>query len=175
MSARSVKQKLQTKKRRSITSSRWSTCPVDIRDGMCIHDASCVMSAGSKYCAYFAMQPKQEQKIPLEKNKERGVGLKADSEKPMLAYIPKAALYAEGEAFAYGAKKYESWNYKHGISITRTLSAAMRHIVQFLGGEDKDSESGVHHLGCARANLAMALDTLANHPELDDRFKGDKK
>lgn len=101
-------------------------------------------------------------------------GLKHDSEKPPLAYIPKAALYAEGDAFAFGAKKYDSWNYKHGIKVSRTLSAAIRHIMQFLDGEDHDQESGAHHLGCSRANLAMALDTLANHPEMDDRFKEKK-
>lgn len=103
-----------------------------------------------------------------------GTGTKYDQDKPALAYIPKAALYAEGQAFAYGAKKYDAWNYKHGLSISRTLSASLRHIVQFLGGEDVDVESGVNHLGCARANLAMALDTLENHPSYDDRFKGKK-
>lgn len=102
-------------------------------------------------------------------------GVKYDDTKPALAYIPKAALYAEGEAFAYGAKKYEAWNYKNGLAVTRTLSAALRHIVQFLEGEDLDQESGVNHLGCARANLAMALDSLVNHPEFDDRHKGGKK
>jgi len=98
-------------------------------------------------------------------------GRKDDQSKPVLAYIPKAALWAEGQAFAFGAKKYESWNYKNGIAVVRTISAALRHIFQFLSGEDIDSESGVHHLGCARANIAMALDTLENHPEFDDRYK----
>lgn len=104
------------------------------------------------------------------------LGLKYDDNKPPLAYIPKAALWAEGGAFAYGAKKkYEAWNYKNGIKVSRTLSAALRHIMQFLDGQDNDEESGVNHLGCARANLAMALDTLANHPEMDDRFKKEDK
>jgi hypothetical protein len=96
-------------------------------------------------------------------------------DKPPLAYIPKAALWAEGGAFAKGASKYGPWNYRNGLAVSRTLSAALRHISQFLEGEDVDQETGAHHLGCARANLAMALDTLANPPKLDDRFKGDKK
>lgn len=103
------------------------------------------------------------------------LGLKYDDSKPPLAYIPKAALYAEAEAFAFGAKKYDAWNYRNGIAVSRTLGAALRHIYQFLEGEDKDEESGAHHLGSARANLAMALDTLAHHPKFDDRFKGEKK
>jgi Domain of unknown function (DUF5664) len=109
-----------------------------------------------------------------QNEKTENVGRKADQDKPALAYIPKAALYAEGEAFSYGAKKYAAWNYKNGISVTRTLGAALRHLLQFLDGEDKDAESGTHHLGCARANIAMALDTLENHPSMDDRYKAKK-
>jgi hypothetical protein len=102
-------------------------------------------------------------------------GIKHDGEKPPLAYIPKAALWAEGMAFKHGALKYDKFNYKNGLEVTRTISAALRHIMQFLDGENLDEESGAPHLGCARANLAMALDTLANHPELDDRFRKEKK
>lgn len=122
--------------------------------------------------ARHVTQPRQDESETLEQKSD--VGTKHDQEKPTLAFIPKAALYAEGQAFAFGAKKYDSWNYKHGIKVSRTLSAALRHIMQFLDGEDNDQESGAHHLGCARANLAMALDTLANHPEMDDRFKEKK-
>lgn len=124
---------------------------------------------------YVEQMKEQFQKDQEIVNKLQGnKGLKHDGEKPPLAYIPLAALFAEGEAFKYGAGKYAPFNYKNGIAVTRTLSAALRHIVQFLNGEDVDAESGVNHLGCARANLAMALDTLANHPQLDDRFKGEK-
>lgn len=112
-------------------------------------------------------------KLKHQKSKAK-IGLKFDDnklEKPALAYIPKAALWAEGQAFAYGEQKYGSWNYKHGIKVSRTCAAAMRHIVQFLDGENIDKESKAHHLGAARANLAMALDALENRPEFDDRFK----
>ena len=105
--------------------------------------------------------------------------LKFDSnrfEKPPLAYIPKAGLWAEGHAFAHGESKYGAWNYKHGHKVTRTCSGALRHIIQFLDGEDFDKDSKAHHLGAARANLSMALDALLNHPKLDDRWKkGNKK
>lgn len=192
-----------TKKRKQTTSSQLSTLLSALGDGMPTVHASSEAPELSKYFAQLATASKPKPKTIfaercecdpskdhycLEQSEllaeEKAIegftpknelrGLKHDQEKPMLAYIPKAALDAEGLAFAYGAKKYEPFNYRHGIAITRTLSAALRHIVQFLGGEDIDQESGVNHLGCARANLAMALDTLANHPELDDRFKGNK-
>lgn len=106
------------------------------------------------------------------KNKKLKAGTKNDQEKPMLAFFPKEAMWESGKAFSAGYKKYGSWNYKNGIEITRTISAALRHIFQFLDGEDIDEETGSVHLGNAIAGLAMAIDTYYNHPELDNRHKG---
>lgn len=144
----------------------WENLQVDSSSGKAVCP-SCVKNVTEK--------SPNEKIASAEGEAMSNVGLKHDQDKPALAYIPKAALWAEGQAFSYGAKKYEAWNYKYGINVTRTLSAAIRHIVQFLAGVEIDVESGVHHLGCARANIAMALDTLENHPEYDDRFKGEKK
>ena len=41
-------------------------------------------------------------------------------------------------------------------------------------GEDIDTESGNSHLGHAMANLAMAIDTLHNKSQFDDRYKDNK-
>lgn len=156
----------------SIMYSPLSTPPKDSSDGIASLNAFYRDRRDGKSSAQSVTLPKREEKESSDKN--IGKGIKSDQGKPPLAYIPKAALYAEAEAFAFGAKKYDAWNYKNGLAVTRTLSAALRHITQFLSGEDLDSESGVHHLGCARANLAMALDTLENHPKLDDRFTSRK-
>lgn len=190
MSVRRVKKKSVTKKSSLTTSCLLSKSTGGLKAGTCIlNDCSQAKKVGL-CCASIATLSKQQPSESngnkhegssfdsyLEENKNilpEGVGTKFDTNKPALAYIPKAALYAEGRAFAYGAKKYAAWNYKKGIAITRTLSAAIRHTLQFLDGENMDSESGVNHIGCARANLAMALDTLENHPELDDRYKSIK-
>jgi hypothetical protein len=98
-------------------------------------------------------------------------GTKKDQGKPEVAIIPPIAILEEAKAFTYGKKKYGKWNFKKGLEVTRLISAAMRHILQFLGGEDIDKESEAHHLGCARANLAMALDMMERKPELDDRYR----
>lgn len=173
----------QTKTKKLTTLIPSSTqCSVS-KDGMSIHGDCWLIEGGGRCSAYDAMLLKQLEKTNKESYPVGSIipysgkpkGLKHDNSKPMLAYIPKAALDAEGEAFNYGAKKYDSWNYKNGIAVTRTISAALRHISQFLDGEDIDLESGVKHLGCARANLAIALDTLENHPELDNRYKKGKK
>lgn len=102
---------------------------------------------------------------------DKNVGRKNDSEKPAVQYIPWVAMEAEGHAFAAGVKKYGEWNYTNGMAVTRPLAGAIRHIFQFLAGETYDKETGAHHLGCARANLAMALDILNRHPHFDDRPK----
>lgn len=175
MSVKRAKKKSLTKKRKWITPTLWSKCYVDSLTGIYTHSACSAMPEVSKSSVRCATILKQKEKTSSARSQDKNLGLKYDSEKPPLAYIPKAALWAEGEAFKYGAKKYDSWNYKNGLALSRSLSAALRHILQFLDGENDDRESGVSHLGCARANLGMALDTLENHPEMDDRYKEGKK
>lgn len=166
MSADNANNEYGTKIKSLITSYQSSDPSTDLKDGL----------AGSDVPSYARMDGMSSVSpvISLKPELKTNIGVKHDSAKPPVAYIPIAGIMAEAEAFGFGAKKYDAWNYKNGLAVVRTLSAAVRHIYQFLSGEDKDVESGVHHLGCARANIAMALDTLANHPELDDRFKGGK-
>lgn len=111
----------------------------------------------------------------MKRKKKAKVGVKNDQHKPMLAFIPKEAIWETSKAFSVGQKKYGDWNYKSGLAITRTVSAALRHIYQFLDGEDFDPETLSLHLGNAIAGLSMAVDTYYNHPEFDDRYKKTKK
>lgn len=166
MSVKNVRQKLKTKTRRQTISSQSSTLTTVLPDGTLTPPLFTVESMDFKSSAGVVTIGR------LQTKESRGK--KHDEEKEPLAYIPLAALKAEGSAFKHGAKKYDAWNYKNGIAVTRTVSAAVRHIYQFLSGENVDAESGAHHLGCARANLAMALDTLENHSNFDDRYKGKK-
>lgn len=98
-------------------------------------------------------------------------GTKHDEGKPRISLIPKEALWEMGKAFGYGENKYGTFNYKNGINYTRLADAAMRHLTQFIDGQNDDEESGHNHLGHALASLAMLVDMYYNHPELDDRYK----
>lgn len=98
-----------------------------------------------------------------------------DDEKPRLSLIPRVALWAMGKALSYGEKHYGSHNFRGGIKVTYLLDAALRHIMQYLDGEDFDEKSKCHHLGSAMANLAMALQVVQDNKELDDRFKKEDK
>lgn len=113
----------------------------------------------------------------MSNNKSGGIkeAIGKHMEKPRLSLIPKEILWEMGKAFGHGEFKYGTNNYKLGIPITYSLDGAMRHIQQFLDGENFDSETKVHHLGAAATNLAMAVWMYYNKPELDDRFKKNEK
>lgn len=101
-------------------------------------------------------------------------GVKHDGSKPPMALVPVVAKIAMAEAFADGAKKYGKWNYKKGMEWTRLLSATERHLDAFKNGEDFATDSGVHHLGCAMADLAILLDYYYNKLGTDDRYGKDE-
>lgn len=83
--------------------------------------------------------------------------LKFDSEKPDLTMVPPELVEAVAKVMGYGAKKYGRGNYLNGMEHHRVLAAAMRHINQFLRGQEFDSESGLPHLHHAVTNLAFLI------------------
>lgn len=99
-------------------------------------------------------------------------GLKYDNEKPPMALIDPEFLEGVAGVLGFGATKYAEHNWRNGISVSRLISAAYRHLGAINKGEDIDPESGRHHayhLGCCVMFLASMLST---RPDLDDRWKG---
>jgi hypothetical protein len=84
-------------------------------------------------------------------------------EKPPLDYIPTEAIMEVARVFGFGAQKYAAENWRKGFTHRRLAASAQRHILQFLDGEDKDTESELEHLAHAVAALLMLL---------EHRFKG---
>lgn len=101
-------------------------------------------------------------------------GTKHDTGKAPLHMIPEEAIIGMAEAFAYGAEKYERFNYKKGLEFTRLTDSLRRHTLAFLMGEDVDPESGIPHTKLMLANTAMLEYMRINRPEMDDRYKGEK-
>lgn len=90
--------------------------------------------------------------------------------KPPLMLVPRTALIHEAMAFADGAGKYGPYNWREkAVSSMTYLHACSRHIAQYLDREDIDRKSLVHHLGHARACLAVILDAEAVGNLIDDR------
>lgn len=90
--------------------------------------------------------------------------------KPPLHLIPPAAEIAESMVMALGAKKYGPFNWRSAnVRASIYISAARRHLLQWIDGQDDDPESGISHLAHARSCLGILLDAIATGHLVDDR------
>jgi hypothetical protein len=97
--------------------------------------------------------------------------IKNDNGKPRMTLIPVEFLVGLGRALTFGSKEYGDHNFRKGLSLTRLLDAAERHMKMEIVGVEKDSKSGLPHWTHAAASLAMYAFCKKWFPELDDRFK----
>lgn len=96
-----------------------------------------------------------------------------------LSLIPSSALVHEAMAFKYGAfeapcvdgkKGYGPYNWRTApVSASVYIDAMLRHILDYLDGEEVADDSGAHHLGHARACAGIILDAMENKTLIDDR------
>lgn len=99
-------------------------------------------------------------------------GVKYDQNKPRMDLLDADFLEDVAKVLTFGAEKYEAHNWRKGISYSRLIAAAYRHLGAINRGEDIDPESGLPHsahLGCCVMFLSSMM---KNKPELDDRYKG---
>lgn len=101
-------------------------------------------------------------------------GKKLDDGKSRIDLVDAEFLEGLGDVLRFGATKYDAHNWRGGISYSRLLGAAYRHLGAINKGEDYDPESGmphVYHLACC----VMFLSWMMKHrPDLDDRYKNAK-
>lgn len=76
--------------------------------------------------------------------------------KPGVDQIPPEILFELGQVFSYGERKYARDNWKKGNNWHEFAGSAMRHLYNFLLGQNFDPESGLPELAMAMWNL-MAL------------------
>ena len=103
--------------------------------------------------------------------KIQNLGNKYDADKPPMALLDPEFLEGVASVLGFGANKYAAHNWRNGISTSRLISAAYRHLGAINKGENVDAESGLphsYHLGCCVMFLASMLN---NRPDLDDRWK----
>lgn len=96
---------------------------------------------------------------------------KDDKEKIRLELLSPIALNAIGEVLTSGAKKYADHNWRHGFKWSRLLGAALRHLLAFIGGQDKDPETGLSHIAHLGCCVMFLLEHEITHKDLDDRYK----
>ncbi|WP_183229376.1 dATP/dGTP diphosphohydrolase domain-containing protein [Bartonella callosciuri] len=96
---------------------------------------------------------------------------KNDSGKARLELIPPLALIEIGKVLEFGAKKYGADNWRNGMHWSRFHGAALRHLLAWFGGENKDSESDLSHLAHAACCLLFLMECEAKQIGRDDRPK----
>lgn len=98
-------------------------------------------------------------------------GVKADTGKDPWHLLPWDALREIVKVLAFGARKYAERNWEKGLPHSRTVPAALRHIVSWWqDGEQKDPETGLHPLAHAACEILFALAfEVRGRKELDDR------
>jgi len=93
------------------------------------------------------------------------------AKKPNLSVLPFAPLLDVIPALYEGRRKYGPWNWRaEEVSETIYADAAIRHLMQFLAGEDIDPDSGVHHISKAIAGLLVVRDAQIHGCSIDDRY-----
>lgn len=99
-------------------------------------------------------------------------GTKYDDGKVPLDLWSPDALECTANVLAFGANKYEAYNWAKGIKYSRVFSALLRHLWRWWRGERYDEETGIHHLGHAMCCLMFLLHYELNtskYKEYDNR------
>lgn len=107
----------------------------------------------------------------INKDYSTAKAIKHDQSKLPMHLLSTTALEEVAKVLQFGAEKYEAHNWRKGFVWSRTISAAMRHILAFNSGEDRDPESGLSHVAHAMCCLMFLLEFEKTRPELDDRYK----
>ena len=99
------------------------------------------------------------------------MAVKHDDDKMPIHLVPPEAIIEMAQAMKHGAGKYGDYNWatEDGLDWTRLSDSAMRHILQWLGGENYDKESGNHHIGAALSSLAMLMASIRRNIGEDTR------
>lgn len=95
------------------------------------------------------------------------------SAKPRPDLVPARAILAAGQAFAYGLSKHGGGLSGRGTfrdagteqaKVETHVASFSRHWFAYLSGELIDEQSGLPHLWCAMAQLAIVVDLTENPP-----------
>lgn len=93
----------------------------------------------------------------------------AGDKKDQLQLLPPEFLRKTANVLKLGADKYGVYNWRHsdGIKAMTYVGAIMRHLMQFVDGEDVDEESGISHIAHIAATCAIMLDA-SEYSNLED-------
>lgn len=99
-------------------------------------------------------------------------GLKYDQDKAPMDLLDADAMEGLAKVLGFGAKKYARDNWRGGISYSRLIAAAFRHLYAILRGEYYDEESGLPHVDHAACCIMFLSHFMKKRPDLDDLYHG---
>lgn len=83
--------------------------------------------------------------------------------------IPWAPLQELARVYGVGAQKYEADNWRRGYSWRLSYGALFRHLTAWILGEDRDSQTGCHHLAHVMWHCCTLMWFQASAKGTDDR------
>lgn len=87
-----------------------------------------------------------------------------------ISLVPSVGIAHTAHAMMDGARKYGPYNWRgNSVKARVYVAAAMRHLMQWLDGEEVAEDSGTHHLGHAAACCMILMDAQAFGNLHDDR------
>lgn len=97
-------------------------------------------------------------------------GKKFDNGKLRYDLIPPEALEALAAICTMGADKYDEHNWEKGMSWSRIIGALLRHLYEWIKGNEIDDESGKSHLWHVLWNAAALVTYEQRKVGTDDRW-----
>lgn len=94
-----------------------------------------------------------------------------DDGKARVDLMPWDSVQSVSEVFGYGAEKYGEENWIAGMPWRKLLGSALRHLIAWSIGIDKDLESGKSHLAHAACNILMLMSYQSRVVGDDNRIK----
>lgn len=93
--------------------------------------------------------------------------------KAPLHLLPTVIMRETAHVLKLGVEKYGVYNWREseGVKASTYTAAIMRHLTQFMDGEDVDEESGRSHLAHITATCSILLDAESVGKLIDDRVK----
>jgi hypothetical protein len=100
----------------------------------------------------------------------KGVKLARFDLVPMDALTELAEHYGKGEA-KYPSDPDGTPNWSKGYAWSKSTQAAMRHLAQFIGGEDVDAETGTKHVIAVAWHMFALARYMNTKTGTDDRWQ----
>lgn len=102
--------------------------------------------------------------------KTKSEGIKHDTMKPDFSLLSPLAITYLVSVLDKGKIEYDAHNWRKGIDQTRLISAAMRHLFAFLGGQDNDPETGLPHMAHVMCCAMFSLELQVSANDKDTRY-----